>query len=292
MIAQMNPNQFPVMAAAVSQDGTVAATANWGEEPVAVRAWRLGEPPTVLSTALQPNMVASLAFSPDAQTLAVAPFGRSQGTVLLLDHDTGRARTILSGHQGAVPKVVFSADGGRLATASADATVKIWEATTGALLRSLDRMGEVATDVAFDFSGDYLATSASSGSLRLWDVATGSSLARIETGQHLLGFAFTPDARNIVAVSDTSLLEISLGWALTTRGNELRHRICAEKLVGASAFASADTGSPFLRTMTAATPCDQVGPLSRVYWSRAATRMWHSVRHWAGTVAKAATTGM
>ncbi|GKU12900.1 unnamed protein product, partial [Fusarium langsethiae] len=45
---------------------------------------------------------------------------------------TGACEQTLKGHKNSVTSVVFSADGQRLASGSADNTVKIWDAATGA----------------------------------------------------------------------------------------------------------------------------------------------------------------
>src|SRR5438105_1068550 len=56
------------------------------------------------------------------------------------------------GHTGAVKVVAFSPDGRTLATGSSDYTVKLWDVTTGYLLRTLEKAQYEVKAVAF--SGD------------------------------------------------------------------------------------------------------------------------------------------
>ena len=66
---------------------------------------------------------ASLAFSPDSRTLAVA---QDYGAVALLDVATGRQTAFLSGHRSLILSMAFSPDGQRLATGSLDDNVVLW----------------------------------------------------------------------------------------------------------------------------------------------------------------------
>jgi WD40 repeat protein len=63
----------------------------------------------------------------------------------------------LEGHTNAVSSAAFSHDSVRLASASYDRTVKIWDTRTSECLQTLD-IGKKLYNVAFDTTGSYLHT--------------------------------------------------------------------------------------------------------------------------------------
>ncbi|MCT9089657.1 AAA family ATPase [Streptomyces sp. ASQP_92] len=111
--------------------------------------------------------IKALGYSPDGRTLAG---GGTDGKVRIWDTDTGRARTVLDGHFGAVSAVAFSPDGRTLATAGQDRTVCLWDlaapASRPVVLRA--HTGAV-TGLAFAPDGRTLASIGADRSLRLWN---------------------------------------------------------------------------------------------------------------------------
>ena len=74
----------------------------------------------------------------------------------------------------------FSPDGKRLASASGDQTLKLWDAATGQELLTLKgHTGEV-TGVSFSPDGKRLASASDDQTLKLWDVATGQELLTLK----------------------------------------------------------------------------------------------------------------
>jgi WD40 repeat protein len=63
----------------------------------------------------------------------------------------------LEGHSGSVSSVAFSHDSTRLASASVDTTVKIWDAGSGECLQTLG-IGKDILNISFDSTGSYLHT--------------------------------------------------------------------------------------------------------------------------------------
>jgi WD40 repeat protein len=75
-------------------------------------------------------------FSPDGRTIATL---RDATGLLLVDAETGTVRLTLVGHQRAIFAACFSVDdGSKLASASTDGTCKVWDSSTGALLRTIN----------------------------------------------------------------------------------------------------------------------------------------------------------
>jgi RNA polymerase sigma factor (sigma-70 family) len=113
-------------ALAFSPDGKVLA---WSDGAEAIH---LADPATgkeigrLQAAGRRTDPLDALAFSRDGQTLAWS--GQHQRDVYLLDVATGQVRHELHGHTGHVSCLAFSADGRRLASGGADATVLVWDA--------------------------------------------------------------------------------------------------------------------------------------------------------------------
>ncbi|KAF4449459.1 WD repeat-containing [Fusarium albosuccineum] len=99
-----------------------------------------------------------------------------------------RARLALHGHTKPISQVRISPNGRFIASASADATVKIWDAATGAHMDTL--VGHMAgvSCLAWTPDSNTIATGSDDKAIRLWDRVTGrpkTSARRTEAGQEM-----------------------------------------------------------------------------------------------------------
>ena len=62
------------------------------------------------------------------------------------------------GHKGEVSSVCFSPEGNYIASGSFDITIKLWEVSTGKLVRTFEGHRNSVSSVAFSPDGKYIAS--------------------------------------------------------------------------------------------------------------------------------------
>jgi hypothetical protein len=114
-----------------------------------------------------PNVVWSLAFSPDGKLLAV---GGTDGPIHLINPADGKIVRSLPGHGSAVTSLAFHPGGAVLASSSKDRTVRLWNVANGQALKQLDGHVAWVQGVVFLAQGTRLASVGADQAVRLWDL--------------------------------------------------------------------------------------------------------------------------
>ncbi|MFN9273818.1 MAG: protein kinase domain-containing protein [Planctomycetia bacterium] len=166
-----------VFAAAFSPDGSRVATAC---EDARVRFFPVGGGDAVAELAGHGKQVNWLAFAPDGSALATVssdatariwPLSRS-GEV------RGREPRVLQNAAAQLWKVDWSPDSSRLAAASADGGVHLWDAASGQQLMVLRGHADEVWAVAFAPDGATLCSGSDDRTTRMWGLAPAALAAR------------------------------------------------------------------------------------------------------------------
>lgn len=178
-----------------------------------------------------------------------------------------------------------------MATASSRGISRIWGTESGKELAVLRGHAGTIRTVAFSGDGERVLTLGSDNSTRIWDVASGTEIAffRVE-GRTIFVAAFSDDGKRLVAGFDDGTVRIwDVTWATLIRGDDLRERVCAEKLIGAAQeFTDSELElDPTLRRVDkddpiARNPCLRRGPMSLDYWRRLPGQLWRAMHGLAG----------
>jgi WD40 repeat protein len=91
---------------------------------------------------------------------------------------TGERTRLQGGHSVAVHELAFSRDGKVLLSAGADGTLRTWDGSTGAPLKTMS-VGSLAYACAIHPEGKLAASGSFDGQVRLWDPAAGRLLATL-----------------------------------------------------------------------------------------------------------------
>lgn len=159
-------------------------------------------------------------FSPDSKTLAC--LGRGYHQFSLWDTTTGELIKEFShgqerkGSWDIVDAVAFSPDGKTLASCGG-ATLKLWDAGTGALRMILEspKKNCCMHSVAFSHDGSLLASSNSDDhAIYLWDPQTGELRHTLQQVSPVTSFSFAPNSGLLISGDDNGVL---LVWDLSAR---------------------------------------------------------------------------
>jgi WD40 repeat protein/serine/threonine protein kinase/tetratricopeptide (TPR) repeat protein len=238
----------PVRAVAISRDGTrIVTCGGTGGGIFAPRITVPGEtkPPDPFSEVVVwdartgqalfelkglKDIVGSVSISPDGTRIVTAGIlepggGGSTGSELkvwdatngTLLHDLappGRSQGFRMGERGG--SVAFSPDGKRFVTGGlrmaktrGGGEVKVWDAITGKVLVTVNRIDDPVLGVAFSPDGTRIATASDNKTATVWDAATGAVLVELKghTGG-VTSVAFSPDGTRLVTGSNDRTVRV------------------------------------------------------------------------------------
>jgi eukaryotic-like serine/threonine-protein kinase len=147
--------------------------------------------------------ITSVAWSPTGPILATGS-GYFGGQIRLWDANAGKAIGPLEGHTSWISELIFSGDGQRLYSASADQTIRIWDVPQRRCLARLRGSTDELYGLALSPDGKTLVSASKDGVVALW-----SADPRQEEEQPWVlpkgneaTYAFAADSRSLAAAAD------------------------------------------------------------------------------------------
>jgi WD40 repeat protein len=207
-----------LQALAFNADGTVLASASWSTQ--ATNATNKNKTITLWDTKtgeklIEPKYtrrVQSLRFSPDGKLLASGSGESGTGAVhdiYIWDTEDGSQVTVLKGHKGIVNNLRFTDDGAQLASASADGTLRLWDANGKSAHTVFQHTFALPDDPAQPMYGTWSGTGTVTG----------------RTGNFLVGFTVSEDGTKVLTSYLFEGRTIHLSGGATIKDDQFAWRI-------------------------------------------------------------------
>ena len=136
--------------------------------PSGLRIWEVASGRDLLNVEVPSRGHSGVAFIADGRLVATSD---ESGGIQIRDTASGRLNHTLRGHQRSIMSIAFSAIDGRLASAGADGTVRVWDSLLSTATVVFDVGSGEVPSVAFDSDGAMLVTAGDYGP-RVWDART------------------------------------------------------------------------------------------------------------------------
>ena len=165
------------------------------------------------------NLISSVAFSPDARTIATVSKYAPDTAVRLWDVAGGKAIRQFNGHKEGVTALAFSPDGKTLVTGSLDGTTRLWDVATGKEREVIEK-GLMITALAWSPDGKLLAGGSNHRNMFVWEKKSKKIILKLRGSNVINEVAFSHDGTLLAAVSElTSAMQINV-WNVAT-GKEI-----------------------------------------------------------------------
>jgi WD40 repeat protein/DNA-binding SARP family transcriptional activator len=203
----------------LSEDGWLLSAA-WEEDGARVVDLRTGR---LVREIRRDGGAASTALSPDGTRVAVG--SREDLSVAVVDLISGRELLLPGGFNWGLFRLAWSPDGRWLA-AVGDDHARVWDATTGTPRAVLRGHSTFAIGLAWSADSARIATGSNDGTAKIWELDDDGArevltLSGSTTHTGVVGVAFSPDGRRLMAGNDTisavTIFDVSLSgdaeWA-------------------------------------------------------------------------------
>lgn len=165
----------------------------------------------------------------DTQILTIATL---QQAVYLRSNEKKQYRATeennLAGYDGAINNIAYSPNGQQLAAVTGDNTIKIWDVSSGKLLKSLTGYSNGVFSIAYSPNGQQLAGASGDSTIKIWDVSSGKLLkSLIDYCDSHRSIAYSPNGQQL-ASADLNIIfwDVSSGQPIKAIWNKEGRQSC------------------------------------------------------------------
>ena len=196
-----------------SHDSQLIASSSLDET---VQLWKALTGDNVLTYRGNSLQAQAITWSPDGKFIA-STSGLLSDTVHIWDTSTGHSspkHATYAGHAESIQALAWSPDGKFIASASDDATVQVWNASTGRTIFTYrgHRLG--VKTVAWSPDGKRITSGSEDKTVQVWDAATGGNIvAYYAHGDKVNSLTWSPGGTHIASASDDATVQV---WDAST----------------------------------------------------------------------------
>lgn len=156
---------------------------------------------------------ADTAILPYSEEVQVSPSAVSDAEVeQSLEQSEMNAKPVLGlplGHTDRITRVTYTIDGKLIVTASTDNTAKIWEASSGKLLHSLEGHTAWVNNASFSPDTKFVITQSMDQTVKIWNTITGSLINSFPCENTILPY-LCPEGKTIFVATNSYLLRYNI----------------------------------------------------------------------------------
>ena len=194
------PERESVRLIAISPNGkTIAGSAHHSPDQVKIYVWNIRTGKHLRTISTQAHEVHTLVFSPTANVLASGYFHVDR--IDLWNPGTGKKLTTI---QERSESLAYSPDG-KKAAVGYGGQIRLFNANTGQLQRTLSGHKNGVDSVVFSSDGSILVSGSWDGTIRTWNASTGSHRLTIEGHFNFRAVALSPNGKTITTTSDDGI---------------------------------------------------------------------------------------
>lgn len=183
-----------------NQDGSMIVSSSWDRT---IRLWDCSDN-IIIETGRNSVLANDTVLSPGGKRLMIV---RINNEIEIISIDSKQSLVVFKDHSDYISSKVFSPDGGMIASASNDLTIKIWNSFTGKVIRSI-KLAHKPQSVVFSPDSKCVLFSEYE-SIQIVDIFTGLVVFKVEAdSQNISGFdktVYSLDGKRIVTSRGTEI---------------------------------------------------------------------------------------